>query len=106
MLLQSQADTVRVFPAVPPDWADVSFESLRAAGAFLVSARKAAGRVVEVRITSEKGGRLRLADPFSGGAYEAKGTAAGAVRSADGVIEIEFRPGQEIRLRGHRERGS
>jgi alpha-L-fucosidase 2 len=89
-----------VFPAVPPAWSDVSFESLRAAGAFLVSARKEAGRVAEVRVRSEKGGRLRLADPFSGGAYDIAGSAAGSVRAADGVIEVEFRPGQDVRLRG------
>jgi alpha-L-fucosidase 2 len=100
MLLQSQTDVVRVFPAVPPAWSDVSFESLRAAGAFLVSARKEAGRVAEVRVRSEKGGRIRLADPFSGGAYDIAGSAAGSVRAADGVIEVEFRPGQDVRLRG------
>ncbi|MHC4439878.1 MAG: glycosyl hydrolase family 95 catalytic domain-containing protein [Planctomycetota bacterium] len=38
MLLQSYSDTIRLFPAVPADWKDISFKTLRAEGAFLVSA--------------------------------------------------------------------
>jgi alpha-L-fucosidase 2 len=66
MLLQSHAEIIRVFPAIPADWAEVSFEGLRADGAFLVSARRTGGRVREVRVRAEKGGLLRLANPFAG----------------------------------------
>lgn len=44
MLLQSHTGVIRVFPAVPVAWQDVSFDKLRAMGAFLVSAEKVAGR--------------------------------------------------------------
>ncbi len=99
MLLQSHAGTVRVFPAVPPSWKDVSFASLRAEGAFLVSARMRAGRVVEVGIVAEKGGRIRLANPFPDGAYAVAGAAPESVKSEGLVIEAGLRPGETLLLR-------
>jgi hypothetical protein len=100
MLLQSHAGVIRVFPALPAAWTDVAFDSLRAEGAFLVSAAMKRAKVVEIRIVSEKGGPLRLEDPFPGGAFKASGNAAGTVRALDGVIEADFLPGQEIRIIG------
>ena len=99
MLLQSHSGVIRVFPAVPEAWKDVSFDSLRAAGAFLVSAKREGGRVVEVVVTAEKGGRLRLEDPFAGSSYSSLGAARGAVRNSGRVIEVDLLPGQDIRLR-------
>ncbi len=66
MLLQSWGGVVRVFPAVPDAWADVSFEDLRAEGGFAVSARRRAGSTTWVRIRAEHAGLLRLRDPFAG----------------------------------------
>jgi alpha-L-fucosidase 2 len=65
MLLQSDDGVIRVFPAVPASWRHAEFTSLRAAGGFLVSARMAAGRVLEVEIRAETGGRCVMADPFA-----------------------------------------
>ncbi|MBE3124383.1 MAG: hypothetical protein IMZ57_01835 [Acidobacteria bacterium] len=100
MLLQSHSGVVRVFPAVPGAWQDASFDSLRAQGAFLVSAKMKAGKVVEVRVTSEKGGRLKLENPFPGEAYEASGIAEGGVRNIGPVIEADMRPGDKLFLYG------
>jgi len=99
MLLQSHTGVVRVFPAVPDSWPDVSFVSLRVEGAFLVSATRKAGKVVEVRIRSEKGGRLRLENPFPGLVFKATGAAAEAVRAGDRVVEAEMRPGDSLVLK-------
>ncbi|MCX7428064.1 MAG: glycoside hydrolase N-terminal domain-containing protein [Planctomycetia bacterium] len=68
MLLQSWGNTVRVFPAVPGQWADVAYRDLRAEGAFAVSARREAGKTAWVKVRSERGGQLRLRDPFAGAA--------------------------------------
>ncbi len=54
MLLQSQGGLIEVFPALPADWADVSFEHLRAEGAVLVSAVMKNGRVTEIRLQAER----------------------------------------------------
>jgi hypothetical protein len=87
MLLQSQGGVLRVFPAIPPDWQDAEFRHLRAEGAFLVSAVRRGGLTREVRIRSERGGRLRLADPWGGR-----------------VLTFETRAGQTLVLRPSRAR--
>ncbi len=66
MLLQSQRGELLVFPAIPEAWQDVSFTTLRALGAFLVSAQRTGGKVERVDIVAEKGGTCRLHSPFDG----------------------------------------
>ncbi|HEU5315341.1 MAG TPA: glycoside hydrolase N-terminal domain-containing protein [Chloroflexota bacterium] len=89
LLAESNAPSggvLRVFGGAPthhPAWRDVSFDGLLADGAFLLSARREDGRTAEVRVTSQAGGRLRLADPFGTGA----------------VIDRQTAPGEEIVLR-------
>ncbi len=65
MLLQSHSGIIHVFSAIPPDWTNVSFEQLRAEGAFLVSAKREKGQVTFVRIISDKGGGLVMKNPFT-----------------------------------------
>ncbi len=64
MLIQSHTGVVKVFPAIPADWKDVSFSNLRTHGAFLVSAVMNNGEVAEVEVTSENAGKLTLYNPF------------------------------------------
>jgi len=59
MLLQSHGGVVRVLPAIPKDWKELSFKDLRAEGAFLVSVEKS--KMVEVY--AEQGGVLNLELP-------------------------------------------
>lgn len=63
MLLQSHRGVIRVFPAIPDTWRTVSFTTLRAEGAFLVSAALDAGRLSRLEITALKGGRTRVTYP-------------------------------------------
>ena len=65
MLLQSHTGIVRIFPAIPGSWENVSFRTLRTEGAFLVSATRKNGNCTHVIIRAEKGGTLRLVDPFA-----------------------------------------
>jgi alpha-L-fucosidase 2 len=63
MLIQSHTGVIRVFPAIPAGWKEVSFDNLRAEGAFLVTAVMAEGKVTQIVIHAEKDGVCRLADP-------------------------------------------
>ena len=99
MLIQSHSGMVRIFPAIPAGWPDVAFSSLRTEGAFLVSARRTQGQVMDVRIVSEKGGLLRLANPF-----ETVFTIDGKWDKASRlIIEIPTKPGQTIIMEAHGE---
>ena len=99
MLLQSHTGIVHLFPAIPASWKDVEFSSLRAEGAFLISATRSHGQVYVVKFVSEKGGRLRLLNPF-----EFPYTMDGKWRrTKEDIIEIEMKPGQTVRLDAHDE---
>jgi len=96
MLLQSHSGVIRVFPAIPSDWKDVSFDKLRAIGSFVVSASLENGDVSLVKVVSEKGGLLRLVNPFKG-----KFRIAGKkkkITEKNGVLELKTRAGEEITL--------
>ena len=93
MLLQSYGGVVRVFPAVPPQWSEAAFATLRADGAFLVSARREGGRTVEVRVEAEAGGRLVLEDPFGGAPASVDGDGAAHARRDGGAWTAELSRG-------------
>jgi alpha-L-fucosidase 2 len=65
MLIQSHSDVIRIFPAIPESWEQLSFQRLRAQGAFVVSAEMKNKQVDRVKIISEKGGVLRMVNPFA-----------------------------------------
>ncbi|MBB6236786.1 hypothetical protein HDC90_001401 [Pedobacter sp. AK013] len=68
MLIQSWGDKIRIFPAIPSNWKNVSFKQLRAEGAFLVSADMQNGQTKSIKIKSLKGGDFILVsklDKFS-----------------------------------------
>ena len=66
MLLQSQGGVIRIFPAVPNAWGDVSFSRLRAEGGFVVSASKKNGRVDSFAVEATIDGTLKLVSPVDG----------------------------------------
>ena len=98
MLLQSYSGTIRVFPAVPAGWKEASFKTLRAEGAYLISAERKAGRTQSVEILAEKGGAVCLENPFGDAAYAVSGVAAENVRTDAVDLIIETSRGQRISL--------
>lgn len=97
MLLQSYAGFIEVMPAVPLNWKNISFNKLRAEGAFLISAEKNEGRVNKVVIESEQGGVARLKMPFQ--FYKQKMVGKVQVLGNDnGFLNIKFNKGAKIIL--------
>ena len=90
MLIQSHTGIIHIFPAIPPQWRDVSFSTLRATGAFLVSAQQKEGKMERVEITSEKGGTCKLKNPFGSNPYSAKFSWNGAVKTENNILTIRF----------------
>lgn len=60
MSLQFWNGIVRVFPAIPSSWKNVSFRNFRTDGAFLISAEKKDGITTKIEIFSEYGGTIKL----------------------------------------------
>ena len=95
MLLQSHKNYIEIFPAIPSSWKNVSFNNLRAQGAFLISSEKENGSIDEVRIVSEKGGLLRLKLPFKTFYIQAISKKY-SFNKEDNILEITMKPGEKI----------
>jgi len=95
LVVQCARGVVRVFGAVPNWWRDVSFQGVRAEGAFMVSGRMRDGVIEEIRLLSEAGAPLNLANPW-GGPCRVQ-TSRGQTRTPEGtIIAMETEPGEEI----------
>jgi len=95
ILLQSWGGTIRVFPAVPESWKDVTIADMRCEGAFLVSAARRDGRTRWVRIKSLAGEPCRVKvdidEPTTGGDLLLK-------KSPNGTIDLTLQKGESILL--------
>ncbi len=94
MLLQSHKNFIDVFPAVPAAWKNISYKTLRAEGAFLVSAKKENGVVTEVKIKSEAGGILRIKLPFK--TWTQEGIGRSEIIEVNGIAEMKTVKGQTV----------
>ena len=94
MLLQSHKDFIEVFPAIPREWKNVSFKTLRAEGAFLISAKKENGVAMEVKIRSEAGGILRIKLPFK--TWINTGIDRSLIKIINGIAEMKTTKGHTI----------
>ena len=90
-LLQSYDGVLRLFPNWP---GDASFTTLRAAGAFLVSASRRAGVVEEIRILSDTGSDLQLEIPWPDGALLT--TSESTEKVEPGTTRMTTEPGQSL----------
>jgi alpha-L-fucosidase 2 len=96
MLLQSQGGVIRVFAAVPDSWMEASFSTLRAEGAFLVSASRRSGMLDSVTVISEKGGKLKLVNGFGREGCRVVGANLSQEKLREAVIEVDTRPEQRL----------
>lgn len=94
MLLQSHTGIIRIFPAIPEEWQDVSFRKLRAEGAFLISADMEKGKVTGMELFSEKGEEIKIFNPFK----NEKVNCSSPFIIDDNILIISTTPGQTIRL--------
>lgn len=97
MMLESWDGAVRVFPAWPKS-VDAHFETLRAQGAFLVSASWKDGGVQDVEITSERGAPCCLQEPWPGKTKIVdKNGADVAAQSENGLLRFATSVGETYR---------
>lgn len=95
-LMQSYNGVIALFPNWDRQKA-ASFSSLRAAGAFLVSATLENGEVTQVSITSEKGNTCILRNPWEGKRVSVARKEKKEILSGK-VLTIETKPGESFAL--------
>ena len=101
MLLQSwsplpgklNTGVIRLFPATPQKWADVTFNNLRAEGGYKVSASRKNNKIVWFSITANKIGIVRIKDNFEG--QIPKWNLANVQKNGD-VYEVKLAKGQKL----------
>jgi len=98
MLCQSWGGVIRVFPAVPASWPDVTLHDFRTQGAFLLSSARRGGVTQWVRIRSEAGAPCRLRIGIDGALMvrDHAGKEPRWRRRPNGDLDIELRRGQEV----------
>lgn len=94
-LLQSYDGTLRLFPNWPAD-RDAEFRTLRAVGAFLVSAARRDGTVDWLEVISEVGATLRLVNPWPSDVLCLR-SGSTQILSGD-ILEVETAPGEIVRF--------
>lgn len=97
MMLQSHAGYIEVFPAVPAGWKNASFNTLRAEGAYLVSAVRQMGKTNSITIQSEKGGTVKIKVNESGMSKKIS-PGANIIDRDSGFITVSFKPGASLTL--------
>lgn len=97
MLLQSWGNVIRIFPAIPDKWQDVSFYQLRTEGAFLVSAVRQEGCVKYVYVKSLVGGQCAI-EPGLGSSIEKDGAGFKILEQQADSVVVEFEKDGEILL--------
>ena len=98
MLIQSHTGVIHIFPAIPGSWTDVEFQNLRTEGAFLVTAERAGGMTIKVKIQAEKSGSLSLADPFHGRAFSISGKPVDVDLDDQDIIKLDLEAGKVLIL--------
>jgi len=98
MLLQSHTGVVRIFPAIPESWKEVSFSKLRTEGAFLVSADMTGGLTTRIVIEADKAGSINLAIPFKGRPYTVQGIPGEEIFSNKENIILKLNKGEIVIL--------
>lgn len=91
MMLQSWGGNIRVFPASPKKWKDVSFHKLRTQGAFLVSAKKIDGLTEFVSVKSLKGNDCKVQVDFEKPKFYIQGELVTVERSSDGFYDVDLK---------------
>nr|WP_295927454.1 glycoside hydrolase N-terminal domain-containing protein [uncultured Dyadobacter sp.] len=97
MMVQSYAGFIEIMPALPAEWTDAAFESLRAEGAVLVSASKRGGRVVSVKLKAERDGDIVLKKPFEQFRI-ASASGIQIIGDEDGLLKLKCKSGGSISL--------
>jgi alpha-L-fucosidase 2 len=101
MLLQSWSTTpgkldsgiIRIFPATPKEWADVSFADLRAEGGYKVSATRKEGKISSFSLTAKKEGTVRIKDSFGGKTPKWN---VEKVKKTGDIYEINLKAGEKL----------
>ncbi len=98
MFLQSWGDKIRIFPAIPDDWADASFKDLRAEGAFLVSAVRKNREIKWIKLKAKVNGPCLIQPNLKEPVKLKSINAIKLIAKGNGIYQINLKKGDEVIL--------
>ncbi|MFI1356517.1 glycosyl hydrolase family 95 catalytic domain-containing protein [Streptomyces sp. NPDC020898] len=106
MVCQSWGGTIRVFPALPAAWADLTVHNFRTQGAFLLSAVREGGVTRWVRLVSEAGAPCAVRHGIAGpvDVRDERGRRLRYRDLGEGTVQLALRKGESaiVTARGER----
>jgi len=98
MVCQSWGDVIRVFPALPAVWADLTVHDFRTQGAFRLSAVRKAGKTRWVRLVSEAGAPCVVRHGVAGAidVRDGRGRPLRYEDAGDGAVRVALRKGDSV----------
>jgi hypothetical protein len=82
---------------VPDGWKEASYQNLRTEGAFLVTAKRAQGKTVYLKISSLAGGSFKLTHRIPGDKLQIhKSPGTNVIKRADGSWNISIPKGKSL----------
>lgn len=96
MLLQSWGGKLRVFPAVPDAWKNITYHNWCGEGAFLISAQRRDGHTSHIRIRSEAGEPCVVVTDMERPVFVRNGKTLKANRLSDKTWQIPLSKGEEV----------
>lgn len=102
LLVQSWGGKIRIFPAIPGNWKNVSFKDLRTEGAFLVSAVRNNSETKWISIKS-LAGEPCIIEPGIKGPLKIKGNNGLLTATGDGCYALHLRKGASVILYSNEE---
>jgi len=100
LCMQYWNGVLRVFPAIPHKWKDVSFTNFLADGGNLVSAQRKNGKTNSIQIKSQYGGRIRLKSGIRAPEIKIQGKGTFDIRK-DGMIDLKLDKGTTAFINAH-----
>jgi len=97
MLLFSYNNIIELFPAVPSEWKDVSFESFRAEGGLIVSANMQNGHFAWADIIAVKDTTFSIKDFFDKNIKYSINNKNTHLQKKNGMICISLKKGEKLR---------
>jgi len=98
MLIQSWGGKIRVFPSVPDAWGDIAVHDLSTEGAFLISAKRTAGKTGFIRIKSRAGEPCVIIPGLEGKVQVAGSRIFKLKEIKPGVYSLDLKKGEEAVL--------
>jgi hypothetical protein len=101
LCLQYWNGVLRVFPAVPSKWRDVSFAHFLVDGGNLISAQRKNGKTIAVEIKSQYGGELKVKLDMVSPIVKIHGKGS-YTRQVDGLIMLVLDKGTRVSVNEHK----